>query len=248
MSIFELMEERKKIFSNTDNRIYETIRKFPQEYAENRISDLVEQFGFSQAALTRFAKRLGFDGFNVFQYQFRLDYAGVENSHTFQSAAVIYGEYLKRVEEGISEVTMKNLGERIRNSRNVLLAGSNISSLPARYLHMFFNISHQVPSYLCDLDSGLIPTEKQDLFILFSVGSGAGFKAALERWQGKDYAPYRILITLSNRHPLRKYSDEVIVLPGSGFSAHNTNVLPDTLAFLLFCDILARHLNETESE
>ena len=74
MNIFELMESRKNTFSATDRKIYENIKKFPQSYAENKISDLVQSFGFSQAALTRFAKRLGFEGFNVFQYQFRLDF------------------------------------------------------------------------------------------------------------------------------------------------------------------------------
>ena len=73
MDIFEQMKIKRSSFSNMDSRIYESIRKFPEMYASSTISELVQNTGFSQAALTRFAKRLGFDGFNLFQYQFRMD-------------------------------------------------------------------------------------------------------------------------------------------------------------------------------
>ena len=62
MDIFEQMKSKRSSFSNMDSRIYESIRKFPEMYASSTISELVQNTGFSQAALTRFAKRLGFDG------------------------------------------------------------------------------------------------------------------------------------------------------------------------------------------
>ena len=41
---------------------------------------------------------------------------------------------------------------------------------------------------------------------------------------------------------MRRYFDEVIVLPESDENEIEYSTLPDTLAFLLFCDIICRHL------
>lgn len=242
MDIFELMESRKNSFSNTDRKIYENIRKFPDRYATGTISEIVEEMGFSQAALTRFAKRLGFDGFNLFQYQFRMDYQSPGHNKEILSPAVIYGSYLKKVEDSISDDILETTAQKIRSSRNIILAGSHVSSLPAQYMHMIFNISQTAASFLYHPEVGAPPLTKDDLYILFSVNSGTAQKQLLEKWDAKENIPYKILITVSSRHTLRKYFDEIIVLPETDVHDIGYAVLPDTLAFLLFCEMLSRKL------
>ena len=101
-----------------DSRIYESIRKFPEMYASSTISELVQNTGFSQAALTRFAKRLGFDGFNLFQYQFRMDLNSSKKPDQPSSPAEIYGAYMEKVENSIHEKTVDELKDKENSKWN----------------------------------------------------------------------------------------------------------------------------------
>lgn len=242
MDIFEQMKSKRSSFSNMDSRIYESIRKFPEMYASSTISELVQNTGFSQAALTRFAKRLGFDGFNLFQYQFRMDLNSSKKPDQPSSPAEIYGAYMEKVENSIHEKTVDELIQRIRSARSIVLAGSHMSSLPAEYLHMVLNISQSAVSMLYNPNYGIQVANDQDLYILFSVNSGLAQKDILEKWAARQTRPYRVLITVSPKHMMRKYFDEVIVLPESDGNEVEYSVLDDTLAFLLFCDMIGHRL------
>lgn len=240
MDIFELMESHKNQFSSTDMRIYENIRKFPDTFADEKISIIVEKMGISQAALTRFSKRLGFDGFNVFQYQFRTDFQKANDAHS-DSETNYYGEYLKSVEQSISKKQLNTLIEHISSCQNILLAGSNLSNIPAKYFQYSMNFTSYKPSFVFYPSEGTIPVTSEDVFILYSVNSGLAFKEYLKGIRKKESYPYCVLITFSKKHVLSKYFDEVVVLPEAHLSETRHTVLPDTFAFLLFTDIL---LNE----
>ena len=240
MNIFELMESCKNQYSSTDNRIYEKIRKWPDTFANEKISTIVEKLGISQASLTRFAKRLGFDGFNVFQYQFRNDYS---NLHQLQpSSSSYYGDYLTEVEKAINSKQLDTIVSHILNCQNVILAGSNISSLPAKYINYSMNFVSIKPSFYHNPTEGCIPTTAKDVFILFSVNSGIMYKNYLKAIHASSDKPYTVLITLSKKHALSKYFDEIVVLPETHLNQTNRTVLPDTLAFFLFCDILLKNI------
>ena len=240
MDIFKLMENYKNQFSSTDTRIYENLRKFPDMFANEKISVIVEKLGISQAALTRFAKRLGFEGFNVFQYQFRTDFQKSSASHS-DSETDYYSGYLKDVENSISKKQLNSLIEHISNCQNIVLAGSNLSSIPAKYFQYSMNFTSYKPSFVYYPSEGNIPVTSNDIFILFSVNSGLAFKEYLKGIHDSDHRPYCILITFSKKHTLGKYFDEIVVLPEAHLSQTRYTVLPDTFAFLLFTDIL---LNE----
>ena len=192
MDIFEQMKIKRSSFSNMDSRIYESIRKFPEMYASSTISELVQNTGFSQAALTRFAKRLGFDGFNLFQYQFRMDLNSSKKTDQPSSPAEIYGAYMEKVEKSIPEKTVDELIQRIRSARSIVLADSHMSSLPAEYLHMVLNISQSAVSMLYNPNYGIQVANDQDLYILFSVNSGLAQKDILELIQCRKKKPSTI--------------------------------------------------------
>lgn len=241
MNIFELMESCKNQYSSTDAQIYELIRKWPDDFSNKKINTIVKKFGVSQAALTRFAKRLGFDGFNVFQYQFRNDYS---NLHQLQSSSSssYYGEYLTEVEKAIKNKQLDTIISHILDCQNVILAGTNFSSLPAKYINYSMNFISIKPSFYFNPTNGNIPTTAKDVFILFSVNSGIMYKDYLKAIHASSDKPYTVLITLSKKHALGKYFDEVVVLPETHLSQTNRTVLPDTLAFFLFCDILIKNI------
>ena len=149
---------------------------------------------------------------------------------------------MEKVEKSIPEKTVDELIQRIRSARSIVLAGSHMSSLPAEYLHMVLNISQSAVSMLYNPNYGIQVANDQDLYILFSVNSGLAQKDILEKWAARQTRPHRVLITVSPKHMMRRYFDEIIVLPESDENEIEYSALPDTLAFLLFCDIICRHL------
>ena len=50
------------------------------------------------------------------------------------------------------------------------------------------------------------------------------------------------MITLNPKHPLKKKANYTIVLPRQRIIDVNRNVLPETLAFLMFVDVLTRKI------
>lgn len=238
MNIFELMESCKKNFSSTDARIYELIRKWPDDFSNKKINMIVEKFGVSQAALTRFAKRLGFDGFNVFQYQFKADLDRTSNN--ILPSSNYYSDYLPEVERSIHLDQLNTIVSHILSCQNLILAGCNLSSLPAKYLQYFMNFASIKPCFFYNPIDGMIPSTKKDVFILFSVNSGLAYKDYLKNTQSKADQPYKILVTFSKKHSLSKYFDEVVILPESHLNQTKNTVLPDTFAFFLFCNALVQ--------
>lgn len=71
MNIIDRMDTLVAAYTATDRKIYEFIKKFPEQFASCSLNEIVERFKISQPALTRFAKKLGFSGFLEFQYQYR---------------------------------------------------------------------------------------------------------------------------------------------------------------------------------
>lgn len=235
MNTFELMESCKNSYSSTDTRIYEYIRKWPDTFANEKINTIVKKSGVSQAALTRFAKRLGFDGFNIFQYQFKIDLGNVKSNFS-PSSSNYYGKYLNEVEKSFDGDQLDSVITHIKECQNLILAGSNLSSLPARFLQYSMNFTSIKPSFIYNPIDGIIPSTEKDVFILFSVNSGLAYKDYLKSSSEKPDQPYKILVTLSKKHSLSKYFNDVIILPESHVNQTKSTVLPDTLAFFLLCN------------
>ena len=134
MNILDLIDTKVSSYTKTDRFIYEKLKKFPERFAENSYSDAVEEFGVSPAALTRFAKKLGFNGFNEFQFQLISDLRERNNDQQSSSMAEKFGKALVRTEESISAKQIDRTADEIIKAERVFCFGFNASSLPARFL------------------------------------------------------------------------------------------------------------------
>ena len=52
----------------TDKKIAEAVMADPELFARTDTAEISEQYGFSQPALTRFAKKIGYSGYAEFRY------------------------------------------------------------------------------------------------------------------------------------------------------------------------------------
>ena len=236
MDTLELMDSCVNSYSKTDRMIYESIRKFPNRYAQQSISEIAEQGNFSKAALTRFAKRLGFGGFAELQYQLRQDLT--QRREGAPTNAEVYGALLPAVEAAIDRTKLSTLAQRLRDSAHVFLVGSNLSRLPAEELHMALAYTPEVFAVVPPSD--VWPTfHAGDTLIVYSAITGAAHASLVKSLCAHDASrPHMVLVTTNSKHPLRKHFDEVFVLPTASLASGTRAVLSDTFAFFVFNDAL----------
>lgn len=236
MNTLELMDSSAASYSKTDRRIYELIRKFPDNHANASISEIAENGRVSKAALTRFAKRLGFVGFAEFQYQLRQDLE--QRREGAPTNAEVYGALLPTVESSLDHDRLAALGRRLRESPHVFVMGANLSRLPAEELHMALAYTPEVFAVLPPTD--VMPNfQPDDTLIIYSAITGGAHVDFIKTLNAHpEKRPHMVLITTNSKHPLRRHFNEVFVLPTAALSSGTHAVLSDTFAFFVFNDVL----------
>lgn len=238
MNTLELMDASTSSFSKTDRAIYDSIRKFPDNYAAQSVTRLSEETGFSKPALTRFAQRLGFGGFVEFQYQFAQDLEQTRQRTDKPSSAEMYGSLLRTVEERISQQQLEALADRMIEAPHVFLMGYNLSRFPAEQMSIALTMETGIFSVSPQVDM-LPPFDARDVAMVYSAATGNSHRSLMDSIKvGRVTKPYLVLVTTNPKHPLRRRFDETIVLPTAALSTSGRAVLGDTFAFLMFNDLL----------
>jgi DNA-binding MurR/RpiR family transcriptional regulator len=243
MNALELMESKLSSFSKTDRIIYEMIKKFPDRWATQSVSEIADESKVTKPALTRFAKKLGFGGFVEFQYQLAQDLKEVKNQNSSQSRADIYAKLLRQTEESVDREQLKKLVKRMRQSRKVIVMGSNLSRLPAEELLIGLSLHDDIVSMMPKADILPYNYSENDMVIIYSAISGGSHQDFLKSFRREGIIkPYLVLITVNSKHPLRHNFDETVVLPTLRLQDSSNIVLSDTFAFLMFNDLLVAEL------
>lgn len=242
MNVIELMDAKTTSFSKTDRKIYESIRKFPEEYAAHSITKISEMSGFTKPALTRFAQRLGYSGFIEFQFQFQQALKDQNERQENVSNAAVYARLIGQVDQLVNRSVLQNLVKRIRESRCVYLHGANLSRIPAEELNMALQYEPEVLCMLPQQDVPRLHYQEKDLVIVYSA-MGNNYQRLIKSLREEGTArPYMVLITTNSKNALRHHFDEVIVLPSTKIGDPGTPVLSDTFAFLMFNDLIVQEL------
>ena len=236
MNMFSLMESKKDSFSKTDRLIYNSVNKFPDEFASASINHIIEHRGFSQPSLTRFAKKLGFSGFNEFQYQFRRDLLEKPSPQSAKSRAESYADELRLSDQVLTDALLDDVAERIMNSTQSYFYGTSLSRMPAEFLAESLRILGVRNVQALPADAYAIPFLSSDLFLCFSAHSGHYCAEAVTAMAKAENKPYSILVTMNPKHPLRSKFDQVIVFPEAPSSGNARMILNDTMAFMMFID------------
>lgn len=242
MNLFEHMDAMVSSFTKTDHYIYTKCKKFTSLFAEGSIEEITKNEDISQSALTRFAKKLGFNGFNEFQFALAMQIQEGTLEGKEKTPAHSYAETLIETEKALTDKVLETLLNKLKVCNDIYISGINVSSLPARYLDYFFKISGDFRSEFLSIDSFPTSFKNNSILFLFSVESGGYYQSFYKNRKKEENIPYIVLITLNPKHPLRNKVNHTIVLPKQRIIDTDRNVLPETLAFLMFADVLARKL------
>lgn len=250
MNIFDLMETKLRSFTKTDRTIYENLKRHPNEFAQASYGELVSVMGVSQSALTRFAKKLGFNGYADLQFQLNNDVRSQAGLVEEETNAQIYAGFLKCVEDEVDRVELERLAHDILAADKVTCLGFQYSGLPARFLSFNLLTGYGIDSDKPEFDYLIHPYTEKDLLIIFSAASGEFFRPLLKRLNVLDQRdrPRVVLVTMSPKHVLRRQSDQVILLPSSGKVIAPHLVTLENMMFLMFADMLLAEVERVREE
>lgn len=223
------------------------IKKFPDEFASQSITEISRNATATKPALTRFAKKLGFSGFAELQYQLAQDLKKMKENPDGDSNSRKYATLIQQTEKSADREKIRELIRRMRNSRKVIMMGSNLSRLPAEELLITLTLDDSICSMMPQAD--LMPYEyaENDMVIIYSAISGASYQEFLKNFRHEKVTkPYLVLITVNSKHPLRHNFDEVICLPTLPLAGTTGTALSDTFSFLMFNDVVSQELHKVK--
>ena len=240
MNTFDLMETKQRSFTKTDRTIYENLKRHPKDFAQASYEELVSIMGVSQSALTRFAKKLGFSGYADLQFQLHSDLKSLDGEADEETNAQIFSSFLKCVEDEVDRDELHTLAMRVLEADKVTCLGFQYSGLPARFLSFNLLGTFGVNADKPEFDYLIHPYSGKDLLIVFSAASGEFYRPLLKRVSmlSEDSKPRITLVTMSPKHGLRHYCDQVILLPSAGKVVAPHLVTLENMMFMMFSDML----------
>ena len=242
MSLLNRIRMAESQMTPTDRKIAEAVMADSELFARLETSEISEQYGFSQPALTRFAKKIGYSGYAEFRY----DIARNKNTLTEQSQNITLSSetarLLEKTEELFSADTLEQIVKEIGEARHIFVSGYHRSRASAQLMNtalLNYRYSSEMIPYdeVFKLDSYC---RKEDLFIVFSVRSRI-FVPLLKKLSECENRPKIMLITCAPKHEAAKYCDRVIVLPDR--KTIQSPLEPDpAITTLFFITLLSMHL------
>ena len=127
MNLFEHMDAMASSFTKTDHYIYTQCKKFTTDFAEDSITTITQNHNISQPALTRFAKKLGFSGFNEFQFALAMQVEEGTLEGKEKTPAQSYAEALINTEKVLTDKVLAPVLDVLQDHKDVYTSGAHIA-------------------------------------------------------------------------------------------------------------------------
>lgn len=240
----------KNLFTNVDNIICKWIEDEPSKVIHLSIEDIASETKTSKAAITRFCKKIGYNGFSEFKFELSryiisglLEDKNEKELNLIQSITSLYGGYLRQFNECINIKNIISLANDIKNANRVKIIGNNRSGLSA--LQMRYRMSKIGYDAEAITDMVLAATiedivKQGDLLILFSVYAKSKVYDSLIKNASNSGAKL-VLVTMNRDTTYKKYCNYSFFLPCIS-KASTTSFLDDQALFFVFIEIVLSKL------
>lgn len=243
MNVLDTIDLKKSSFTKSEQKVYELLNQNYNLVFSNSINSLAEKLNVSQASISRFCKKLGYDNFNDFRYALYDSVRAPKDEYSLSNKA----DCMKRIVDLISSQAESgeydHFIELLVHSKFTVTSGAHRSALPARLLMMELMMLNKFAKFQpTDEWANVVSTSEDYLVVCFSERS-AHFKYAIENIVSipEELRPKTVLICTDSKHPLRRYFDEVIVIPSSTNQNMPERVEP-VLVYSIFLDIVVSML------
>lgn len=243
MNIYNFIDSKLALFTKTDHKIYDFIKENPTKFTQDSISEISSNFNLSKSALTRFSQKLGFSGYN--EFQFFLKQNEVSPNSEKDSLAKSIGELLLHTEEALSEQILDDFILKLRQARITYILGYSVTRLASDGLGMILNILAKILTSNPNLDNLPEHHTAEDVIIIYSSLSGDVYRNYLSNLSKDTHQrPYLILVTTNPKHPLRQQFNQILLLPSINPDRVDS-ITHELFVYLFFNEIIAQKLLKT---
>lgn len=195
--------------TETEKSILDYFEKNLPLSVHTHLNDLSSDLYTSNATIVRFCQKLGLNGYNEFKYQLRHELKQMKEPVFSPNDLISHSLALFRDNmEAVDADKLKRIADYLTGDNPVYIYGSNLSSVPAKYLQVVLNtLDH--PSILIEwhrLLAGLIHEITSDsvLFMISAHGDSQRYLPIFEC--AKKRGITTILLTSEKNSPLLSLS------------------------------------------
>jgi DNA-binding MurR/RpiR family transcriptional regulator len=203
----------------------------------------------SEASLSRFAKKCGFQGYREFIYRYKESFEQVDQTITSQMRTVFeaYQELLNKSYNLVSEPQLRRIVEEMTKRRRVFVYGRGSSGLAAREMQLRFmrlglDIDAIEDSDLMRMNASVINNQSVAIGISIS-GETEEVLSSLKQAYRND--SYTVLITSNNRPEYKAFCHEVVCVAARK-NLNYGNLISPQFPILVALDILYEYYQEKD--
>ncbi|TVT01961.1 MurR/RpiR family transcriptional regulator [Amycolatopsis bartoniae] len=245
----ELIREHAANLSRTDRVIAEHLLEHQDELPFLRAAEIAERLGVSAASITRFAQRLGFDGYPRLQDSVRLELRTALTPPTLPDQGEgrfgpLWDRELKNLEElrRLPEDLLDGAARMIADARNVWVVGGRASQAPAEMLaYSLGRVRDRVRSLRSDTlhePEALLDLGPGDLLVALSFRRYSSSTARIGRLFADRDVP--ILLVTDDGHPsLASLAKLVLRVSGKSLAALPSMTAVTSLSLALTLGVVA---------
>lgn len=250
MNPYEMMKLHEAEFTKSDQQIYQSILKNPQNAISFSIVRSAELMNSSKDGLLRFCKKIGYEGFKEFRFELaRYVHSGIHESVPSTSSdkrkkvIEIYKQGLSDLVEGITDTNIHSLSDRILQSNHIRIFAIHRTSLAAKeFSYRLMKIGIASDSYHDSLFfKSIIDTAKAgDLHIFITMSANS--PDILESIENSKKANAKIILVTQNDRYKNDQIDQIIILPSLAFS-HDEFFLDSTMLAYAYIECLIMEIS-----
>lgn len=249
------LETMEDSLTKSDKKIVDYIHSNPEDFARLSITDIAERIPTSVAAITRFAKRMGYDKLQDLKLEITRSLESVqspkykkqyENIEKDDEILVIAQKVLQKNIESIHDIEkllkqedMEKVLEIMRNARRLIFVGLGGSASVARDAHHKFMRLGLMVELVTDVQvQGIIASvgnEKDAIIVVSNEGANTELNMALR--MAKENQMKIIAITQFAKSPLSKLADVCLYTLSREFS-YKPEALISRIAEYSLIDVL----------
>ncbi len=229
--------------TKTDKEIALYIINNPRDVFTQTMDRLASKAGASKSAMSRFAQRIGYNGFTEFRYDMARfmvsSSSGDEYEHLdpVDTITKTYSDYILKLSEIVDRKQIDRIADLLANTNRIKIFGINRSGNSAnqfkqRLARIGFNniLSENDNSTIGDL---IASADETDVIVVFSTTDNTGYYSS----NLKETKAKVIFITANPNLPIKKRCDEYVVVPRISRDSY-ASFLDDQAIFMVLIEIL----------
>lgn len=244
MNPFEQMELKKMSMTKKELEVCEIFTENIDDILRSTATAMAEKYHLSQPAITRFCQRLGYHGYSDFKYDVYRHYKIGDGAKDTSSVIDYYIRLIRLIPQAVSPEQFKHLASLIWSSHYISICGYHKSALPAQLLDINLGKLGILSAYVRpDRTDTLTQRIRSDNLTIFFSAASSVYRPEIDQINElpKDKRPVTVLITQSDKHPLRNKVNHVIWLPSYRNQGY-TQYLESQIVPMIFVDLLTSYI------